>query len=165
MVRNSPYPTRIQNIEDLTTEIISTIEDLGSLETDISLPKDKQRSQAKNILQQKRKALADLFKMLNKIGINYRTGSSIYFTKEIESSEYNIPPLDLSALFSQNSKSSLEKPDSQLFKFWEKAEKYFYRSLARLALLEQQLQKNPSKDLGPSTIERCRGFSVHLKVI
>lgn len=64
-----------------------------------SLSKDKQKSQAKNILQQKHRALADLFKNLSKIGLSYRTG---IVNSEIKAlaSDFLIKPIDLNANFS-----------------------------------------------------------------
>lgn len=66
---------------------------------DTSLPKDKQTSQAKNIVQQKRKALADLFKYLAKMGLNYRTGLVILSTNQ-NLYDFTIPPVDLDAAMS-----------------------------------------------------------------
>jgi len=45
----------------MVTDIIETSDHLKNLEVSADLPKSKQKSQAKSILQQKRKALADLF--------------------------------------------------------------------------------------------------------
>lgn len=53
--------------------------------------------------------------------------------------------------------------DGPLLSLWDGCERYFVRSVARLALLNTSLQ-NPSKDLGPPAIERFRGFAVHLMV-
>jgi len=53
--------------------------------------------------------------------------------------------------------------DGPLLSLWDGCERYFVRSVARLALLNASLQ-NPSKDLGPPAIERFRGFAVHLMV-
>lgn len=64
-----------------------------------SLSKDKQKSQAKNILQQKHRALADLFKNLSKIGLSYRTGIVNSKIKAL-ASDFLIKPIDLNANFS-----------------------------------------------------------------
>lgn len=53
--------------------------------------------------------------------------------------------------------------DGQLLSLWNGCEIYFLRSVARLALLNICLQ-NPSRDLGPPAVERCRGFAAHLMV-
>lgn len=69
-------------------------------QVDASSPKEKQTSQAKNIIQQKRKSLADLFKYLSKMGLNYRTGLVILSAAEHELHDFTIPPVDLDAAMS-----------------------------------------------------------------
>lgn len=64
-----------------------------------SLTKEKQKSQAKNIQQQKHRALADLFKNLSKIGLSYRTGIVETQIKNL-SADFLIKPIDLNANFS-----------------------------------------------------------------
>lgn len=49
-------------------EIISNVHDLQSLTVDLSGEKEKQKADGKHILQQKQRALSDLFKMLTEIG-------------------------------------------------------------------------------------------------
>lgn len=49
-------------------EVISSVNELQSLQVEPSAEKEKQRSEAKHILMQKQRALADLFKHLAKTG-------------------------------------------------------------------------------------------------
>lgn len=49
-------------------EVISGLRDLQSLNVDTSAEKEKQKAEVKHILQQKQRALSDLFKMLAEIG-------------------------------------------------------------------------------------------------
>ena len=49
-------------------EIISNLRDLQGLAVDATAEKEKQQSEVKHILQQKQRALSDLFKMLRDIG-------------------------------------------------------------------------------------------------
>lgn len=67
---------------------------------DASQPKEKQKSQAKNFVQQKRKALADLFKYLTKLGLNYRTGLVILSASDKDLYDFTIPPVDIEAAIS-----------------------------------------------------------------
>lgn len=60
------------------------------------MPKQKQKSQAKNILQQKHRALADLFKNLSKIGLSFK-GGLIHNKLKDSSEDYYIKPIDLNA--------------------------------------------------------------------
>lgn len=52
----------------LPGEVISNLRDLQSLSIDMSAEKEKQKAEVKHILQQKQRALSDLFKMLTEIG-------------------------------------------------------------------------------------------------
>lgn len=65
---------------------------------DTTLPKNKQKSQAKGILQQKRKALADLFKALSVVGLSYRTGI-IQSKIQDANKKYLLKPINLEAAF------------------------------------------------------------------
>lgn len=49
-------------------EVISNLRDLQGLTIDMSAEKEKQKAEVKHILQQKQRALSDLFKMLTEIG-------------------------------------------------------------------------------------------------
>lgn len=49
-------------------EVIGSLRDLQSLNVDASAEKEKQKAEVKHILQQKQRALSDLFKMLAEIG-------------------------------------------------------------------------------------------------
>lgn len=49
-------------------EVIGNLRDLQSLTFDTSAEKEKQKAEVKHILQQKQRALSDLFKMLSEIG-------------------------------------------------------------------------------------------------
>jgi len=50
-------------------EIIDRLRELQSLKVDVTKDKDKQKSDAKSIVHRRRKALTDLFKALELIGI------------------------------------------------------------------------------------------------
>lgn len=52
----------------MSGEVISNLRDLQSLTIDMSAEKEKQKAEVKHILQQKQRALSDLFKMLTEIG-------------------------------------------------------------------------------------------------
>lgn len=57
-------------------EVISGLRDLQSLSVDTSAEKEKQKAEVKHILQQKQRALSDLFKMLAEIGESVRYGDT-----------------------------------------------------------------------------------------
>ncbi|XP_068082683.1 midasin [Anabrus simplex] len=157
----SSYPRLMQTVDSFVTEIIETSNQLKNLEVSKDLSKEKQKSQAKSFLQQKRKALADLFRVLQQMGLSYRTGTALWSAEDNSVANFLLPPMDLKAAF-QYLKN--RRPDGQLLNVWDGCETYFLRSVARLALLNTALQ-NPSKDLGPPAIERCRGFAAHLMIV
>ncbi|XP_050684574.1 midasin isoform X2 [Leptidea sinapis] len=156
-ISNSGYPTLVQALDDFITVLIETSTHLGSLEVDITAPKDKQKSQAKNIVQQKRKALADLFKYLSKMGLNYRTGLVIV-AASAELYDFTIPPVDLHAAMSYLKN---RRCDPTLSMLWSGCEKYFQKNIARHRLFTAALQ-SPHADLGMQNIERCKGFAAQL---
>lgn len=64
-----------------------------------NVPKPKQKTQAKGFLQQKKKALADLFKALTTMGLSYKTGLVESQAKEGAIVNFVTPPVDLKASF------------------------------------------------------------------
>ncbi|XP_063830768.1 midasin-like [Ostrinia nubilalis] len=157
-ITNSRYPALVQGLDDFVTAVIETSTHLGSLEADASLPKDKQMSQAKNIVQQKRKALADLFKYLMKMGLNYRSGLLLLSMTENEIYDFTIPPVDVDALMGYLKN---RRCDAALSLLWSGCETYFQKNIARHRLLSSALQ-TPHQDLGLPNIERCKGFTAQL---
>ncbi|CAK1552225.1 unnamed protein product [Leptosia nina] len=154
------YPSLVQGLDDFVTTVIETSTHLGSLEVDADATKQKQTSQAKNIVQQKRKALADLFKALAKMGLNYRTGLVILTALE-DLCDFTIPPVDLDSAMSY---LKSRRCDQTLSILWSGCEKYFQKNIARHRLLSNALQ-TPHSDLGMQNIERCKGFAAQLMQI
>ncbi|CAH2004333.1 unnamed protein product [Acanthoscelides obtectus] len=151
------YPALVQSLDGFVTEVIEANTHLQNLEVDKSLPKEKQVSQAKSILQQKHRALADLFKNLNKIGLSYKTGIlESKLKKPLD--DFLHRPIDLNTNFSHINHGRQEE---KMLTIWNCCEMYYMRSQMRIDVLETALQ-NPSKELGPQNIERCKGFSAHL---
>lgn len=60
-----------------TVEIINGVHELQSLNVDETKPKEKQKSEAKHIAHRKRKALSDLFHLLESTG-NQRSLATFY---------------------------------------------------------------------------------------
>ncbi|XP_022815663.1 midasin isoform X2 [Spodoptera litura] len=156
-ITNTGYPSLVQALDDFVTIVIETSQHLGSLEVDASLPKEKQTSQAKNFIQQKRKALADLFKYLTKLGLNYRTGLVIIASGK-ELYDFTIPPVDLEPAVGH---LKSRRCDTTLSLLWSGCEKYFQKNIARHRTLTLALQ-SPHQDLGMQNIERLKGFAAQL---
>lgn len=91
------YPDRIAELNDFINGVMESAEELRDLKVDPEASKDKQKSQAKQILQQKRKALSELFKALQRIGLSYKAG--LMGCEQIDGHiEFaRLPPLDINA--------------------------------------------------------------------
>jgi len=155
-------PVNIRALDAFAGEIASTAQHLSSLTVDRTLERKKQVSHAKNIVQMKRKALADLFKNLVNIGLSYRTG--IGFEESDTVYRYSLlPPLDLQVAFRNCVPASFpaKNADESVISAGEGAESYIVRSLARRVHLSSVLRQ-PHSDVGPTLIERLRGFASHL---
>ncbi|XP_062857908.1 midasin [Trichomycterus rosablanca] len=162
LVKKAPLPELSEDLDQFTVEIISNVQALQSLTVDRSLEKEKQKSEVKHILQQKLRALVDLFKMLRQIGLSYRKGLTWGRTADPEE------PLCLHPIEMKTTLSALrtqEHTENMLFDemsgAWDGCQKYFYRSWARRNAMQAALQ-SAVKELGLGNVERCRGFSSHL---
>ncbi|KAI5256381.1 Midasin [Manis pentadactyla] len=162
LMKESRLPHLVEGLDQFTGEVISSVTELQSLTVGPSAEKEKQRSEAKHILMQKQRALADLFKHLAKTGLSYRKGLAWARSKNPQEM-LHLHPLDLWSALSIV--SSTQEADSRLLteisSSWDGCQKYFYRSLARHARLSAALA-TPAKEMGVGNIERCKGFSTHL---
>ncbi|XP_011610045.2 midasin isoform X2 [Takifugu rubripes] len=158
----NPAPELAEDLDVFIGEIIRNVQELQSLTVDTSAEKEKQKSDVKHILQQKQRALSDLFKMLTQIGLSYRKGLTWSRTFKPEEN-LCLQPIELRTTLDavQNPEPAERKLFPEIIKAWDGCQKYFYRSWARRTVLQTALQ-HASKELGLGNIERCRGFSSHL---
>ncbi|XP_056150027.1 midasin [Lampris incognitus] len=162
LVKTNPAPGLAEDLDIFTGEIISNLRDLQSLTIDSSAEKEKQKAEVKHILQQKQRALADLFKMLTEIGLSYRKGLAWSRIADPEQT-LCMQPLEMTtALSAVRTQDQTEKTlFTDLTAAWEGCQKYYYRSWARRTALQTAV-RCAAKELGLGNIERCRGFSSHL---
>ncbi|KAM9840331.1 midasin [Aulostomus maculatus] len=162
MLKKHPAPELVEDLDCFTGEVISNLRDLQGLTIDMSAEKEKQRAEVKHILQQKQRALSDLFKMLTEIGLSYRKGLTWNRTADPERT-LCMHPLEMSTALSavRNQEPAESMLNTELLAAWDGCQKYFYRSWARRTALQTALQ-HAAKELGLGNIERCRGFSSHL---
>ncbi|XP_064196020.1 midasin isoform X1 [Anguilla rostrata] len=162
LVKKGPLPELSEDLDEFTSEIIKNVQELQSLTINQSAEKEKQKSEVKHILQQKQRALSDLFKMLAQIGLSYRKGLTWIRTADPEET-LCLQPLDLTtALSAVRTEDGTESAlFSEMAAAWDGCQKYFYRSWARRSALQTALQ-TAAKELGLGNVERCRGFSSHL---
>jgi len=96
-MNNCSYVTHINELNDLINSVVESAQELQNLKIDLKLPKIKQKSQAKHILQQKRKALSELFKTLQNIGLSYKAGLINYEQMDYSIQFAYLPPLDINS--------------------------------------------------------------------
>ncbi|KAG5308278.1 MDN1 protein, partial [Acromyrmex insinuator] len=155
------YPNVRKEFENFIENYMEQSVRLREINIDRSLPKNKQKSQAKSILQQKKMTLANYFKELTQMGISYRTGILTLKNNADKVIDFTVSPLDLSTI---GQYFKLKKADQNMLTQWKGCEKYYYKSLIRLNALNAMLSTNQT-DLGLQNIERCRGYSAHLMLI
>lgn len=68
------FDKHIEYFHDFIIGTHEHVSELRKLQIDSTLTKEKQKSQAKSILQQKKKALTDVFKTLKNFGYSYQVG-------------------------------------------------------------------------------------------
>lgn len=173
------YPHLIKAVDGFVSHVIESSGHLQGLEVDKSLPKEKQKAHAKSILNQKRRALADLFRTLTKLGISFRSGI-IQMKLKSALDDFQLSPIDLNAAYTHlNYKyikathlkrtflliffSYFRRKDEKILTIWENCENYYFKTLMRADVLDTAL-KNPASDVGLQNIERCRGFSANIMV-
>ncbi|XP_028296182.1 midasin isoform X2 [Gouania willdenowi] len=162
LLKKNPVLELAEDLDSFTGEIISNLRELQSISVDTSMEKEKQKSEVKHILQQKQRALSDLFKMLTEIGLSYRKGLAWSRRADPERT-LCLPPLELSTALSavRNQEQAESMLFTEMMTAWDGCQRYFYRSWARRTALQTALQQ-AAKELGLGNIERCRGFSSHL---
>ncbi|KAM9355690.1 midasin [Pholidichthys leucotaenia] len=162
LLKKNQVPELAEDLDYFTGEVIANLRDLQSLTIDTSADKEKQKAEVKHILQQKQRALSDLFKMLTGIGLSYRKGLTWNRTANPEKM-LCMRPLEMSTMLSatRNQEQADSKFFTEMLSAWNGCQKYFYRSWSRITCLHTALQ-HAAKELGLGNVERCRGFSSHL---
>ncbi|XP_018427598.1 PREDICTED: midasin [Nanorana parkeri] len=161
-IKKSQMPALFENLNEFTEGIAESVKELQNLTVNQTAEKEKQKSEAKNILLQKQRALSELFKMLAKSGLSYRKGLTWIRTKNNQDI-LCLQPLDVNnaLTISNNTVETNAELLGEITATWDGCQKYFYRSLARISRLETALV-SPAKELGLGNIERSKGFSGHL---
>ncbi|XP_014214403.1 midasin [Copidosoma floridanum] len=157
----SKYPDLRVSLEEFIEEYVDYSERLRTQEINRTLPKPKQKSQAKAILTRKRTALADYFKTLTNYGVSQRVGSLAWKNKVEDVLDFTIAPIEVTAALSSASFGAVDK---KVLEQWEGCERYYYNSLIKLNALNRTLLSSKT-DLGIQNIESCRGFSTHLMLM
>jgi len=157
----SSYSYTRSELEDLVQDFMEQSTRLRNMKIDENLSKNKQKSQAKVILQQKKMTLTNYFETLTRIGISHHVGALALKNNANKVLDFTIPPLDLSAI---EGYFNLNNIDQYLLKQWQGCEKYYYRSLIRLNTLNSTFSRNCT-DLDLQNMEYCRGYSAHMMLM
>jgi len=147
-----PYGELITDLDDLLASQLERCEHLRSLNVDRSKERPQQKQEAKQILQQKRKALTDLFKMLHRLGASYKSGL-LELSLRNEFEDFQLPPYSI--------RSMLPRLHPSAQQLDEHLDLYYMKSVFKLKLL-QNIMLTPLSELGPPNIERIKGFAVDL---
>ncbi|XP_058826762.1 midasin [Topomyia yanbarensis] len=159
-ILHAPFPGLIYSLDTFLHDQIETIEYLRGLEVDRDQPKPKQKSQAKQILNQKRKTLADFYKSLTQLGLSYRSGL-VENAIENDPVDVMIKPFSVE-LLTQNNR--YRKVDQHIVFLNDKLSLYYAKCVFKIKLLMKvMLQPNP--DVGLINIERIRGFAIDLFLV
>lgn len=152
------FPNLIYNLDTLVTEQIETCGYLRKLEVDRNQEKPKQKAQAKHILQQKRKALADAYKTLAALGLSFRAGI-LESSLNAELVCLDIRPFSIPVMLTDRLRH--KKIDQNLHYLNENLNENYARCVFKLKLLQTVLL-TPSAELGLQNLERIKGFSIDL---
>lgn len=158
-ILHAEFPSLLYNLDMELASQIETCGYLRGLEVDRTQEKPKQKSQAKHILTQKRKALADCFKMLTKLGLSFRSGM-------LESSmQTDLVDLKLSPFCIENVIDSTvqqqDKINRSLSLLARNSDLNFSKCVFKLKLLQTVLL-TPNPELGLPNMERVKGFTIDM---
>ena len=152
-IEKAEYPMHIEAFQDMMDNELETVVHLRCLEVDREQVRTKQKSQAKHILSQKRKALTDFFKSLTLMGVSYKTG---LLTNSLNSElvDLQIAPFLIESAASRN--SNLQNRAAIIS---QKLDLYFNKSVLKMKLLTNALLM-PRPDMDFGFLERMKGFSI-----
>ncbi|XP_062552715.1 midasin [Armigeres subalbatus] len=159
-ILHAPFPGLIYSLDTFMHDQIESVEYLRGLEVDRNQPRPKQKSQAKQILNQKRKALSDFYKSLTQLGLSYRSG---LVENAIESDPVDVAIKPFSVeLLAHNSK--YRKVDQHIVFLSDKLNLYYAKCVFKIKMLMKVLLQ-PNPDIGKINLERIKGFAIELFLI
>ncbi|XP_037888619.1 midasin [Glossina fuscipes] len=146
---NHRYSQLLDTLDNVLQQQLEHCNDLRQLSVDRGKERSKQVLEAKQILQRKRKALSDFFKLLTLLGINYKTGlAKLSLIKENDEFEnYQIPPFCLETITSDFCTQNLNLS--------------FAKAIFKLKIL-LSIMLTPLSELGLPNIDRIKGFAVQM---
>lgn len=152
-LENAEYPLLIELFQEMMEKELDTVTHLRCLEVNREQPRNKQKSQAKSILNQKRKALTDFFKSLTSMGVSYKTG---LLTNSLNSelTDLQISPFTIDSITSDDI-----HVHNRIQIVSQKTDLYFNKSMFKMKLLTNALLM-PRPDMDHGFLERMKGFAI-----
>ncbi|KFB51623.1 hypothetical protein ZHAS_00019697 [Anopheles sinensis] len=161
-ILHAPFPGLVYSLDSLMHEQIESIEYLRALEVDRTQPRPKQKSQAKHILNQKRKALADFYKTLTMLGLSYRAGLVESKIGGADPVDVTIKPFSLELL---THASKYRKVDQHIVFLNDKLNLYYAKCVFKIKLLGKVMLQ-PNEDIaGVINVDRIKGFSTDMFLV
>ncbi|XP_031637557.1 midasin [Contarinia nasturtii] len=158
-VLHAEFPSLLYNLDmELATQI-ETCNYLRGLEVDRKQEKPKQKSQAKHILTQKRKAIADTFKMLTTLGLSFRSGM-LESQMQTDFIDLKLNPFNIQCIIDAPTKCN-PKINQSLALLTKNIDLNFSKCVFKFKLL-QTAMLTPNQELGLPNIERIKGFTIDM---
>lgn len=157
-ILHAEYPSLLYNLDMELANQIETCTYLRGLEVDRSQEKPKQKSQAKHILQQKRKAVADSFKMLTTLGLSFRAGM-LEASMQTDLIDLKTAPFNIQNII-EASKDQI-KNNQCLALLTKNINLNFSKCVFKLKLL-QTVMLQPNQEIGLQNMERIKGFTIDM---
>lgn len=157
-ILHAEFPSLLYNLDIELASQIETCSYLRGLEVDRSQEKPKQKSQAKHILTQKRKAIADCFKMLTTLGLSFRSGL-LESSMQTDLIDLKLTPFNLQNVFDASAKHV--KINQSLVQLTKNIDLNYSKCVFKLKLLQAVLL-SPNQELGLQNMERIKGFSIDM---
>ncbi|KAF9437661.1 AAA ATPase midasin [Entomortierella beljakovae] len=145
-------------LEELCGDIIQQIEDFQK-ETPSKMTEEN-KSQLKNMKTIRKRALVDLLKLLQRLGLNRHR--MVRLEEDLLGYVFHLPPTEIQDIEAQATLDDRVIPASkQVAQLWKKSDEYFYRIVARMMQL-RNLSQQPPKDITVVEAEKSRGYTEHL---
>ncbi|KAG0373871.1 AAA ATPase midasin [Mortierella sp. AD032] len=145
-------------LEELCGDIIQQIEDFQK-DTPSKMTEEN-KSQLKNLKSIRKRALVDLLKLLQRLGLNRHR--MVRLEEDLLGYVFHLPPTEIQDIEAQaKMDDSVIPASSQVAQLWKKSDDYFYRIIARMMQL-RRLSQQPPKDITVVEAEKGRGYTEHL---
>ncbi|KAG0241019.1 AAA ATPase midasin [Mortierella sp. GBA43] len=145
-------------LEELCGDVIQQIEEFQK-ETPSKMTEEN-KSQLKNMKTIRKRALVDLLKLLQRLGLNRHR--MVRLEEDLLGYVFHLPPTEIQDIEAQAKLDDKVIPAStQVAQLWKKSDDYFYRIVARMMQL-RSLSQQPPKDITVVEAEKGRGYTEHL---